>query len=193
MRPNFSLPPTVVADIRSDGTYMRSLREYVRDFIISDGGSYDFANLCNQFGNEIENRDDSVLVIIVPSQTVMEKASHSGRIVKSAFDLRGDKSKLEALHDIFSLSGGSLDASWRTLPPSDETITDVTVKNRLNYPIVIELDFGQSLFVSVTDITTGVKLKVSKFVRREYQSKVIYFVYLPGILLTTELAKFILA
>jgi hypothetical protein len=185
---------TVVSNIRSDSTYIRSHREYIRDQIISDGGSYDFANLWNRFGDSLKTSDANILVSMVPTQQIMERAHNAGRISKSALDLNGDETKLEMLRTVFNLATGNLDPkvdarfSSKESPSSQDNLK---VANLQSHPLEIGMDFGGLTPTQILDVTTGTKIKVVKFERREYQKKVIYFIYISGILLTKSASEFV--
>jgi hypothetical protein len=168
---------TVVSDIRSDGSYIRSLGEYVRDFIISDGGSYDFANLWNAFGDEVEVSTSDLWTVIVPTQQVLEKSHRNGRLDLTTLRLDGNASKTTRLRSIFTMSVGSVNVE-----PDHAGSRRLYIRNKLSHPIELEMDATGVQPVKVVDISNGSTLNIVKFARREYEGQGIYFIYISGIL-----------
>lgn len=161
--------PVVVSDIKSDGSFQKSLRDFIRDQIIEDGGSIEFALLRNQYMNIVVTSDFS-RVVIVPTQSGMEKMFKKGAINISFLT-----TDTEELRTLFNLHDGYV----KTL---DSDLSDAKMINVENKPTHIR---GNVVEFS------SIRLKIVKTNRLKHNDETIIFIYISGMLMTTKIRKMI--
>jgi hypothetical protein len=175
----------VVSNIQSNGTYVRSIDDYIKDNIIADGGCYDFVQLWNRFGHNVKFSEREITIIVVPTERVMAMLSERGVIDRSIFSSKNETEE-SLLRVVFDLSVGKLDVKFDKVK---KTNIDLNISNDQNHPISVK---WENVPVSILDVTTNTRIKVVKYERREYRSNVIYFLYISGIILNTEASKVII-
>lgn len=183
MLPYSSQALTIVSDIRSNGDYVRDLSEFIRDHMISDGGSYAFATLWNQFGNKVDSNRSTSFAVMVPTQKLMDRLEIGGRIAKSRLDIYASDANLKMLEVLFNMSVGNV------IPLKDDL--SLFVENQEDHPIQLKLN-ASKVPILVLDVTSNTTINVTKFVQREYKGRIIYFIYITGILATNDVKDFIM-
>lgn len=154
--------PIVVSDVKTDGSFEKPERDVIRDKIIADGGSVEFALLRNWYENVLSSPKEE-RVIIVPTQAGMEKSYAKGNIKKEFFSTPSPE-----LRKLFNISDCYGDQE-------DEVL------NVENLPVLVD----EENVVFMEKIT----LNIAKKTQMQYGKRTIYFVYIYGILITSSIRK----
>ena len=180
MDPTTNGSSVVVSDIKSDGTYVIPVNEFIRNHVIEDGGSVELGLLHNMLGNT-DTPEDHVRVIMVPTEVGMEKLFKSGKLKRRNFE-PGDTTKItETLRGVFDLTDGSVPSKWNS--------NTIPFHNKLKHPVTLRLDNAKKRIVGVSTHPSRPDIVVTFFHRRVHSGIVVYFVYIDGLLLTNSLRR----
>ena len=180
MDANNSVSSVVVSDIKTDGSYVVPLNEFIRNKIIEDGGSVEIALLHNLLGNS-RTPPDQTRIIIVPTEAGLEKVFMAGKLKRKKFEPGANLTITDVLRGVFDLTDGSVPSKWDT--------ELITFHNNLNHPLKLRLDGTRRKIIAVQVNPKIAEIAVLHFRRREHLGVVIYFAYIDGLLLTSDLRK----
>lgn len=157
--------PVVVSDVKTDGSFQKPERDVIRDKIIEDGGSVEFAMLRNWYENVLTSSKES-RVIIVPTQTGMEKSYKKGTIKKQFFATHSPE--LRKMFNISDCYGNKSD----------------NLHNVEHLHVYVDED--------IVTFMDKVSLKIVKKTQLKFRSHTIDFIYISGILITSDIRKMLM-